>query len=78
MEARDEAMHCHLYTDPGVMARIVAPLSAEAAARNFRNACSHNAKQMPGHRFWAIDDRGTGTAIGMAACCAPATAPSSA
>lgn len=67
MEARDEAMFCHLYTDPDVMRRIVAPLSAEAAANSFQRACSHNAKDTPGHRFWAIDDKGSATAIGMAA-----------
>ena len=67
MEARDEAMFCHLYTDPDVMRRIVAPLSAEGAARSFQRACSHNAKDQPGHRFWAIDDKDSATAIGMAA-----------
>ncbi len=67
MEARDEAMFCHLYTDPDVMRRIVAPLSAEAAAQSFRSARRHNAKDQPGHRFWAIDDKGSEEAIGMAA-----------
>jgi RimJ/RimL family protein N-acetyltransferase len=72
MEARDEAMFCHLYTDPDVMRRIVAPLSAEAALLSFQRACNHNAKDQPGHRFWAIDpkrDDGTAAdaAIGMAA-----------
>lgn len=72
MEARDEAMFCHLYTDPDVMRRIVAPLSAEAAAQSFRRACQHNAKDTPGHRFWAIDLKpadgaAADTAIGMAA-----------
>jgi RimJ/RimL family protein N-acetyltransferase len=67
MEARDEAMFCHLYTDPDVMRRIVAPLSAEAAAQSFQRACRHNAKDRPGHRFWAIDHKDSDTAIGMAA-----------
>jgi RimJ/RimL family protein N-acetyltransferase len=72
MEARDEAMFCHLYTDPDVMRRIVAPLSAEAALASFQRACGHNAKDTPGHRFWAIDytladSRASDTAIGMAA-----------
>jgi len=67
MEARDEAMFCHLYTDPDVMRRIVAPLSAEAALASFQRACGHNAKDTPGHRFWAIDDKETDIAIGMAA-----------
>lgn len=72
MEARDEAMFCHLYTDPDVMRRIVAPLSAEAATQSFQRACGHNAKDTPGHRFWAIDSKPVDgaameTAIGMAA-----------
>lgn len=67
METRDEAMFCHLYTDPDVMRRILPPLSAEAAAQSFKRACAHNAKDAPGHRFWAIDDRQSDTAIGMAA-----------
>ncbi|MFC5578965.1 GNAT family N-acetyltransferase [Lysobacter niabensis] len=67
MEARDEAMFCHLYTDPDVMRRIVAPLSAEAARLGFQRACRQNAKVTPGHRYWAIDDKTADTAIGMAA-----------
>ncbi|WP_460713234.1 GNAT family N-acetyltransferase [Lysobacter terrae] len=63
----DEAMFCHLYTDPDVMQRILPPLTAEAAAQSFRRACGHNAKAAPGHRFWAIDDKASGEAIGMAA-----------
>jgi RimJ/RimL family protein N-acetyltransferase len=67
MEARDEAVFCHLYADPDVMRRILPPLSAEAALQSFRRACGHNAKATPGHRFWTIDDKGSNTAIGMAA-----------
>lgn len=72
MEARDEAMFCHLYTDPDVMRRIVPPLSAEAAAQSFARARNHNAKDTPGHRFWAIDytladGASSDTVIGMAA-----------
>lgn len=67
MEARDEAMFCELYTDPDVMRRILPPLTLEAATRSFRRACTHNTKITPGHRFWAIDNRSTDEAIGMAA-----------
>lgn len=67
MEARDEAMFCHLYTDPDVMRRILPPLTAEAAVQSFARAVAHNAKDAPGHRFWAIDDKASGTAVGMAA-----------
>lgn len=72
MEARDEAMFRHLYTDPDVMRRILPPLSAEAAAQSFVRACNHNTKDTPGHRCWAIDYTAAGgsapeVAIGMAA-----------
>jgi RimJ/RimL family protein N-acetyltransferase len=67
LDARDHAMFCHLYTDPDVMRRIRPPLTAEAAAQSFRRACAHNAKATPGHRFWAIDDKASAQAIGMAA-----------
>ena len=67
MEAQDEAMFCHLYTDPEVMRRILPPLSAEVAGQNFQRACGHNARDTPGHRFWAIDDKASASAIGMAA-----------
>ena len=67
MEQRDEAMFCHLYTDPDVMLRILPPLTAEAAAQSFLRACDHNTKDTPGHRFWTIDDKAASEAIGMAA-----------
>ncbi len=67
LEPRDEALFCHLYTDPEVMRRILPPLSAEAAARSFERACRHNASDNPGHRFWSIDEKASGDAIGMAA-----------
>ena len=67
MAPRDEAMFCHLYTDPEVMRRILPPLTAEAAAQNFQRACAHNGKDTPGHRFWAIDDKASQETIGMAA-----------
>lgn len=67
MEARDEAMFRCLYTDPDVMRRILPPLTTEAATQSFRRACGHNAKDDPGHRFWAIDDKASDAAIGMAA-----------
>jgi len=76
LEARDEAVFRHLYTDPDVMRRILPPLSADAAAQSFARACRHNARDTPGHRFWAIDYAPVDTpvdgappadAIGMAA-----------
>ena len=49
------------------MRRILPPLSQEAATQSFQRACGHNAKIQPGHRFWAIDDKASNEAIGMAA-----------
>lgn len=65
----DEALYVHLYTDPDVMRRILAPLSPEAATRSFRAACRHNQRDTPGQRYWRIDWRGPDAApdgIGMA------------
>jgi len=67
LEARDEAMYCHLYTDRNVMRRIATPLSSEAALRGFGNACRHNLANNPGHRFWCIDDTASRSPVGLAA-----------
>jgi RimJ/RimL family protein N-acetyltransferase len=68
----DEALYCGLYTDARVMGEIGAPLATEAAGRAFLSACRHNARDLPGHRFWAIEAREPSAAadaggIGMAA-----------
>lgn len=70
--AADQALYCGLYTDAAVMREIGPPLAADAAAEAFRAACRHNAKDTPGHRFWAIDAKAadgvpTAVGIGMAA-----------
>lgn len=67
----DQALYCGLYTDEWVMREIAAPLTHEAAAKSFVAACRHNAKDSPGHRYWAIDakatDGGMAGSIGLAA-----------
>lgn len=63
----DAALYAHLYTDPAVMARIAAPLPAEAAARAFHAACRHNRKAQPGHRVWAIEEKASAAGLGIAA-----------
>lgn len=56
-----------LYTDPVVMRRITAPLTDEAVARAFANACRHNGTNSPGHRFWSVDHQPSGSRVGIAA-----------
>lgn len=61
-----ESLYVALYTDPRVMARIAAPLESGAAARAFRRTVAANA--VPGaRRTWAVAERSTGTALGIAA-----------
>jgi RimJ/RimL family protein N-acetyltransferase len=67
LDAQDEALFCHLYTDPDVMRRILPPLSMEAAVGSFRHACRHNTRDTPGHRFWTIEDKASNASPGMAA-----------
>ncbi|KGM54260.1 hypothetical protein N800_05070 [Lysobacter daejeonensis GH1-9] len=67
LDAGDEALFCHLYTDPHVMRHILTPLSAEDVARGFMLACNHNTKDRPGHRYWAVEDKASTTSIGLVA-----------
>lgn len=63
----DHALYRDLYTDPVVMRRIADPLSNEAAARGFANACRYNGNDSPGHRFWRVDDIASQARVGLAA-----------
>jgi RimJ/RimL family protein N-acetyltransferase len=63
----DHALYRDLYMDPAVMRRIADPLSSEAAARGFANACRHNGRDSPGHRFWRVDDMASQARVGLAA-----------
>lgn len=63
----DKRLYRELYTSPEVMARIVAPLSAEAVDAAFERVRHHNRQDEPGHRFWTIAARDTGEALGLAA-----------
>jgi hypothetical protein len=64
----DRALYCDLYMDPTVMRRIADPLSIEAAARGFANACRHNGRDSPGHRFWRVDETASSQSrVGLAA-----------
>ncbi|HSR65221.1 MAG TPA: GNAT family N-acetyltransferase, partial [Xanthomonadaceae bacterium] len=66
LDGRDQALFCHLYTDPAVMRRILPPLSADAAAAGFGRACRHNGREAPGHRYWVIEDKASGCGVGIA------------
>jgi RimJ/RimL family protein N-acetyltransferase len=63
----DYALYRDLYTDPVVMRRILDPLTVEAASRGFAAACRHNRSDIPGHRFWRVDEGASGARIGLAA-----------
>lgn len=56
-----------LYACPQVMRRIAPPLKREAADAAFGRVCSHNLRRSPGHRFWMIEERTTGTGLGLTA-----------
>ncbi|MCF7221790.1 GNAT family N-acetyltransferase [Marilutibacter chinensis] len=63
---KDRTLYCALYTSPGVMARIMPPLSMAAAGRLYERALQWARSDRPGHRFWMIDSRIDGAAIGVA------------
>lgn len=67
LAAEDEALYCALYTDPGVMVHIGAPLSPEAARRGFAEACRRNGDPDRGERRWTVLDRVSGQALGLLA-----------
>lgn len=60
--AADEALYCRLYTDPGVMRHIAAPMTALAAHRSFHAACK---QQAPQRQRWILSERATGASIGL-------------
>lgn len=65
LAAEDEALYCALYTDPGVMAHIGAPLSREAALRGFVEARRRNADPAGVELRWTVVDRVSGGALGL-------------
>lgn len=67
LDATDEALYCHLYTDPGVMRHIGAPLSSEAASRNFRRACELATQPSPVLKLWVIAEHGAAKGLGLLA-----------
>jgi RimJ/RimL family protein N-acetyltransferase len=60
-------LYRRLYTCPQVMAQIGPPMAPDVADAAFVRACRHNRLDAPGHRFWAIEPRGSGSPIGLAA-----------
>lgn len=59
------ALYRALYTCPQVMSTIRPPLTDEAAGAAFERMCRHNAVELPGHRYWALEQRSDGTPIGI-------------
>jgi RimJ/RimL family protein N-acetyltransferase len=67
LEATDVALYCHLYTDPAVMRHIGAPLSSEAALRNFHRACELATEPSPGLKLWVVAEHGAARGVGLLA-----------
>lgn len=67
LDATDEALYCRLYTDPGVMRHIGAPLSSEAALRNFHKACELATQPSPAQKLWVIAEVGAAQGLGLLA-----------
>ena len=67
LRPEDEALYCALYTDPGVMAHIGAPLTHAAASRQFAEACRRNGDPAGVQRRWAVIERTSGTRLGLLA-----------
>jgi [ribosomal protein S5]-alanine N-acetyltransferase len=63
----DEALYCHLYTDPDVMRHIAAPLSVEAAQRGFHAACRRAADAASSMHVWSISEHAASAGIGVLA-----------
>lgn len=67
LEEGDEALYCHLYTDPEVMRHIGAPMSLEAAQRSFLKARVLAAQTAPSMQLWIITERGSPAGVGLLA-----------
>ena len=61
----DEALYCHLYTDPELMRHIGTPLSAEAARRSFGVACRQARRDGAPAQRWVVAERGLPDGIGL-------------
>ncbi|WP_162823843.1 GNAT family N-acetyltransferase [Lysobacter sp. TY2-98] len=54
----DADLFRRLYTCPQVMESVGPPLTVEEANDAFVRACTHNAGDSPGHRFWTVERAG--------------------
>jgi RimJ/RimL family protein N-acetyltransferase len=63
----DAVLYTDLYSNADVMRHIAAPFSRAAAAEAFSRICRHNHAARPGHRTWRIDERASGTDLGIVA-----------
>lgn len=63
----DEALYCHLYSDPDLMRHIGPPMSVEAARRSFHKALALAAQPAPSLRLWVITEHRSPTGLGLLA-----------
>lgn len=63
----DEALYCHLYTDPDLMRHIGTPMSADAAQRSFHRACGLATQSAPSMQLWVITEHGSPVGLGLLA-----------
>ena len=62
IDAGDEALYCHLYTDPELMRHIAAPMTVEAAKRSFGAALR---QQSPTRQRWIIREHRQAEGVGL-------------
>jgi RimJ/RimL family protein N-acetyltransferase len=62
IDACDEALYCHLYTDPGLMRHIAAPMTVEAAKRSFGAALK---QQSPTRQRWIVCEHRQAEGVGL-------------
>ena len=63
----DEALYCRLYSDPGVMRHIAAPLSDEAARTAFATVLRLMRQDAPALHVWVVRDGASGAELGIVA-----------
>ena len=62
LDERDEALYCHLYTDPELMRHIAEPLAMERVQRSFRAALKQQSTE---RQRWIIVEREPNLALGL-------------
>lgn len=65
LDVDDQALYCELYTDPGLMRHIGAPMTVEEARRSFQAACRLATRAGAAAQRWALSVTGLPEAIGL-------------